>query len=45
MSGERAHPFGQGVKVDEPCAYERDGEVQVLLVEADELGQDAVVRF
>ena len=45
MSGECPGPVGQDVQVDQARAYQRDSEIYVLLVESDQLGQYAVMRF
>ena len=45
MSRECPYSIGQDVEVDQACAHQRDGEIYVLLVESDKLGQYAVMRF
>jgi hypothetical protein len=45
VRGVRGSSFGEGAEVNQSGSDEREGKVEVLLVEPDELGQDAVVRL
>jgi EmrB/QacA subfamily drug resistance transporter len=45
VGSQRDGPAVKGVEIDQARAHEGIGEPDVLLVEPDELGQDAVVRF